>query len=222
MRYVRIFLLHFQDAFQSRGRSLVWFIVAILNPLLLILFWQGAIREHGEIYGIWTSNAITSYYLLVAIASTFLMVHVDEDVAYRDIKDGQLAKYLLWPFSYFTIKFASEFPWRLIQGFFALFVFIFFQFVLGVSLMVVRFPLEIFLTTIIVALALMLSFTFKMFLGISAFWTTDFWGTVSLVDFLFAILGGVIAPLSLYPSYIYSIAAALPFAYIVYFPVTAI
>lgn len=222
MRYVRIFLLHFQDAFQNRGRSLVWFIVAMLNPLLLILFWQGAIREHGEIYGTWTSSAITSYYLLVAIASTFLMVHIEEEVAYRDIKDGQLAKYLLWPFSYFIIKFATEFPWRIIQGSFALIVFAFFQYVLGMSLKLVHFPLEIFLTIIIVILALLLSFTFKIFLGLSAFWTTDFWGTISLIDFLFAIFGGVVAPLALYPSQIYSIATALPFAYIVYFPVTAI
>lgn len=48
MRYVKIFLLHFQDALHSRARSLVWFPVAFIGPLLLLLFWQGAISEHGE------------------------------------------------------------------------------------------------------------------------------------------------------------------------------
>lgn len=222
MRYVRIFLLHFQDTFQNRGRSLVWFLVSVLNPLLLILFWQGAIREHGEIYGLWTSSAITSYYLLVAIASSFLMVHIEEDVAFRDIKDGDLAKYLLWPFSYFVIKFATELPWRIIQGFFALMVFFIFRFIFGMSLPLVHLPLELFLTVIIVFFAFLLSFTFKMVLGLTAFWTIDFWGTLSLQEFLFSVFGGIVAPLMLYPNIFFSIANALPFAYIIYFPIIAL
>lgn len=222
MRYVRIFLLHFQDAFASRGRSFVWFIVSILNPLLLILFWQGAIREHGEVYGQWTGSTITSYYLLVAIVSSFLMVHIEEEVAYRDIKEGLLSKYLLWPFSYFVLKFATELPWRLIQGFFALIVFFLFRFIFGVTLPLVHIPFEIALTVVVVILALFLSFTFKMVLGLTAFWTTDFWGTLSFIDFSFAMLGGVVAPLVLYPPVFFSLAKIFPFAYIVYYPVMAI
>lgn len=221
MRYGKIFLLHFQDVFHSRGRSFVWFLVSLTNPLLLLLFWWGAIREHGEVYGQWTASAITSYYLLLAIASSLLIVHIEEDVAFRDIKEGGMVKYLLRPFSYFIIKFMEELPWRLIQASFALIVFIVFRFVLGIRLPLISSPLEIVLACFIIMLGLVISYVFKMILGLTAFWTTDFWGILSIEQFLMSVFGGVIAPLLLYPAFLARVAHALPFAYIVYFPVIA-
>ena len=222
MRYGKIFLLHFQDAFHSRGRSFVYFLLSLTSPMLLLLFWQGAIREHGEVYGVWTSSAITSYYLLIAIASSFLIVHIEEDVAFRDIKDGALVKYLLRPFSYFIVKFMEELPWRVIQGLLAIVIFLFFRFIVGIPLPIVHRPLEILLVSGVFVLAFAISYVFKMVLGLTAFWTTDFWGTLSIEEFLFSVFGGIIAPLVLYPSVFARIAQVLPFAYIVYFPVVAV
>lgn len=222
MRYLRIFLLHFQDVLHSRARALVWFLVAFVSPLLLLIFWQGSVYEHGEIYGRWNSNSITSYYLLLAIAMSLLIVHIEQDVAFRDIKEGGLVKYLLRPFPYLFIKCMEELPWRFVQGSFGLLIFIFFKFVLGIPLPLVHGFFEILLAIVIVILAMAVSYVFKMVVGITAFWTTDFWGTISVIDFMFAVFGGVIAPFFLYPSLLATIAMVLPFSYIVYFPVIAI
>lgn len=222
MRYVKIFALHFQDVFNNRGRSFVWFLVSLLNPLLLLLFWGGVIRERGIIQEVWTINAMTSYYLLLTIASSFLIVHIEEDIAWRDIKEGALAKYLVRPFSYFTLKFMEEMPWRIIQGFFGFVIFLIFTVFLKVSLPLVNEPLEIFLAIIITLLALGISFIFKMILGLTAFWTTDFWGTLSLEEMGMLLLGGIAMPLTFYPELLQHIARIMPLAYIVYFPVVAI
>ena len=222
MRYFRIFFLHFQDVFHNRGRAFVWFLVSFITPLLLLMFWQGAIREHGEVYGQWNSSAITSYYLLLAIAMSFLIAHIEEDVAFRDIKEGALVKYLVRPFPYFFLKCMEEIPWRIIQGSFGILIFLFFRFVLGLSLPLAHGMVGILLAIIILTLAMAVSYVFKMVIGLTAFWTTDFWGTVAMIEFAFSIFGGIVAPLVLYPPPLFLVAQILPFAYIVYFPVVAI
>lgn len=222
MRYVKIFSLHFQDVFNNRGRSFVWFLVSLLNPLFFLIFWNGVIQERGVIQKTWTMNAMTSYYLLLTIASSFLIVHIEEDVAWRDIKEGILAKYLVRPFSYLLIKFMEEMPWRIIQGFFGVVVFLLFTIFLNVSLPLVHDPLGIMFSILITILAFVISFLFKMSLGLTAFWTTDFWGTLSLEEIGMLIIGGIAMPLTLYPTLLQHIARILPLAYIVYFPVVAI
>lgn len=222
MRYLKIFLLHFQDVFHSRGRSFVWFLVSFINASIYLLFWRGAIAEKGSIFGIWNEATITSYYLLMIIGASFLTVHIEEDVALRDIQEGSLSRYLLRPFPYFLIKFMEEFPWRVVQGSFGIVVFLFFFFVLRLPLSFVHGVAEIFLSGIILLLGLSVSYVFKMLIGITAFWTTDYYGTQNLVDVLTIIFGGYILPLGLYPEIFRDVAYAFPFAYITYFPIAAI
>ena len=216
MRYVRILALHFQDVFQNRGRSFIYFLMGFLNPLLLLLFWSGA----GGSY--WTFDEMSSYYLLLTAAMSFLIVHIEEDVAFFDIKGGVLAKYLLRPFSYFISKFMEELPWRILQGSLGLLVFARFLFFFRISFSLVSNPSEIILAAAIVLSALGVSYTLKMLLGLTAFWTTDFWGMLSIEEVVFLIFGGLVMPLSFYPDMIEKIAYALPFSYIVYFPVIAV
>lgn len=165
---------------------------------------------------------MTSYYLLLTIASSFLIVHIEEDIAWRDIKEGLLVKYLVRPFSYFVHKFMEEMPWRIIQGFFGLIVFLLFTVTLNISLPLVHGSLNILLAIIITGLALCISFIFKMILGLTAFWTTDFWGTLSLEEMGMLLLGGIAMPLTLYPQFLQQLARVSPLAYIVYYPVVAI
>ena len=112
MRHLRIFLLHLQYAFELRSRSFVWFLISFINASIYLLFWQGALRTGNVIVEGLSLSGITSYYLLLIIAGAFLTVHIDEDIALGDIKQGYLVKYLTRPFSYFWIKFIEEIPYR--------------------------------------------------------------------------------------------------------------
>lgn len=222
MRYVRIFSLHLQDVFQNRGRSLVYFLMGLVNPLLQLVFWSGAIAENGGNRGLWSFGEMASYYLLITVAMSLLVVHIEEDVAFLDIKEGVLAKYLLRPFSYFISKFMEELPWRFIQGFFAIIVFIAFVGVVGISFPLVGGPMRVSMVFVIAMLALIISYTLKMLLGLLALWTTDFWGIMSVEEVVFLLLGGIVMPLAYYPSSLASIAYVLPFSHIIYFPVIAV
>jgi ABC-2 type transport system permease protein len=222
MRYWRIFLLHFQDVFHSRSRSFVWFLVSFINAFIYLLFWRGAIAEKGEVFGVWNVSTITTYYLLIIIIGSFLTVHIEEDVALRDIQEGGLARYLLRPFSYFATKFMEEIPWRIIQGSFSVVTFFIFQFVLGIELTLVTDVIKVIFAIAIIALGLGMSYIFKMVLGLTAFWTTDYHGIQNLIDVITIIFGGYIVPLSFYPGVFHTIAFILPVAYFTYFPVAAI
>ena len=116
----------------------------------------------------------------------------------------------------------EELPWRIIQGAFGLFIFILFLLFFRLEIPIVHGPLEILLSVAIVLLALGVSYTFKMILALTSFWTTDFWGVLSMEEVTFLVFGGIVMPLTFYPEILEKISYVLPLAYIVYFPVVAI
>lgn len=222
MRYVRILLIHFEDAIAERARSFVWFLIALINPLMLLLFWRGALIESPGAYGQWNISSIVSYYLLLIIAGAFLQVHIDEKIAYSDIQQGQLANYLTRPFSYLLWNFFIELPYRVLQGSFGIAVFLIVSFVFRDIVAISRDPVILTLAAVVILLGYMLSFFFKMLVGLSALWTTDFSGLVNLVEVVTLVVGGFVMPIHLLPSALQRISFSLPFAYMFYFPIIAV
>jgi ABC-2 type transport system permease protein len=221
MKYVRIFLLHFQRVFEQRSRSFVFFIGTILNPLLLILFWSGAQYTNAATAKSWPAASRNTYYFFLMIAATLLIAHVEEDVSGRDIKDGRLSIYLIKPFSYYWQKFLSEISYRILQAAYGV-VGILIVIALGVHLSFSSNIYIILLSIAMMILAYFLSFTYKMLLGLCAFWITDMWGIFQIAAVLFTILAGIIMPIYLLPNWMQVIAYIFPFAYIIYFPVQAV
>lgn len=220
-RYWSIFLLHFQHAFESRSRSFVWFLLALINPLIYLLFWRGVIGESQSVMSGWQLSSIASYYFLLIIANAMLTSHIEETVAQEDIQQGYLSSLLLKPFNYFKLKFFEEIPYRLIQGAFGIVVFGVVTLLLN-QLVTITSQFEVIMVGIlIVILAFILSFTFKMVVGLAAFWFTDAFGFQQIMMVTTIILGGSIMPLDLMPQFLQQISKYLPFAYMIYYPVMA-
>lgn len=221
MKYVRIFFLHFQDAIDARSRMVVWFLISLINPMVYLLFWRGAYTTLGQ-SSEWQMSSFASYYFLLVIASSFLLVHIEEYIAYFDIERGYLANSLLKPVSYFWYNFFHELPYRIIQGSFGILAFLFFFFAYP-GLIQLHQNIETLLLSIVLILgAYVLSFLFKIILGISALFTTDFTGLSELLGVLILIFGGFIIPLDLFPQQFTQIIFFLPFPYMFYYPVIAI
>ncbi len=221
MRYLRIFALHFQEAFALRSRSIVWFFIALLNPLVYFLFWRGAYAGNQVPVSAWTLPALATYYFLLVIAGSLLIVHIEEDVAHWDIQQGGLSRYLLKPFSYIRLKFFEELPWRMIQGFFGVIIFAVFWMLFGSFVTVAHTASAILFAICIAFLGYIISFIFKMIVGISALWFTDYSGLQQLVEAVILIFAGMLMPLEFLPPVIRQIAFSLPFSYMIYFPLVA-
>jgi ABC-2 type transport system permease protein len=172
--------------------------------------------------GDWSLSEITSYYLLLSVGGSFLLAHIDESVAIEDIYEGGLVKYLIRPFSYFWDLYFGELSWRIFQGSIGIMIFILISILFHFPANLVSSPLLIILTIISIIFAYTLSFLFKMILGFSAFWLTEFHGIQSTIEIILLIFAGFIVPLQLLPSMLRQISFALPFAYMVYYPILAI
>lgn len=221
MKYVRIFLLYFQQAFVYRGRSIVWFFISLFNPLVLLLFWYAALTG-GKTTVSWSLSDVTAYYVLLIISASFLDVHIEENVAVEDISEGGLNAYLVKPISYALVKLCNELPYRLLQGSFGIIVFCIIRFGLGISFPLVNGIFEIVSTVCMILCAFCVSFLFKMIVGLSAFWTTDYTGLAEMTGVLILLFGGFVIPLEFFPSFWHTVATYTPFPYGTYFPVLAV
>lgn len=222
MRYVRMFLLYSQTALEYRSRSFIWFLIALFNPLLLLLFWKGAATKGGVLLGGWTVSSISSYYFLLIIAGSLLTAHVEEDISQLDIQQGGLSKYLVRPFSYYWMKFLEELPYRLLQGIFGVIVCILFVVLFKNVLIVTSDFFTLIASLFVICFAYFLSFTFKMIVGLLGFWFVDLGGFYQLVEITLLIFAGYLMPLEFFPNTLSHIASVLPFSYMIYFPVVAI
>lgn len=215
-KFFRIFLLYSQHALVYKGRSFVWFLVTVIDSAAFLLFWIGALPTNSSV---WNLSGVVSYYLILIIAGCLLQVHIEEEVAFEDIQLGWLSRNLTKPISYFWLMFCRELPWRLIQGSFGIII-------LFIVLAFYKFPLvslsNLPLVILIILFAYLLSFTYKMIVGLTAFWVTDFTGIHNLEGVASMLLAGFIVPLNLLPVGLKTFALIQPLAYMIYYPVVAI
>lgn len=199
----------------------MYFFIGAFSTLVFLAFMRGAFQNSDTI-GNWTISTITSYYFLLIIVIATLKSHAELPVVRDDIEKGELAGRLLKPFSYYWQRFYAEVPVRIIEGligvviWFALSFYFknFFNPQLSVS--------QIGLIIILIVLSYLISFTFKIIVGITALWTTDIRGLEELVEIMIIIFSGQLMPIDLLPGVLEKIAYFLPFSYFTYFPVIAL
>lgn len=220
-RYFHVFLRELQTVLETRSRSIVWFLSSITVPLLMLIFWSGATAAKGGSILNWSYPNFATYYLFIALTSSTVVAHIEEDVAFDDINKGELSNYILKPIPYYGFKFFIELPYRIFQGGLAT-AGIFIVSIFAKDLITItNSPLELFLAIIILILAFILSFTFKMSIGLLAFWFTEIGGVMNTVEIIFSITAGFIIPLEFFPDNLKLLLNILPFSYMIYYPVVA-
>ncbi|MEK7605164.1 MAG: ABC-2 family transporter protein [Patescibacteria group bacterium] len=222
MRYLRIFLIHFHRVIENRSRSVVWTLLSIFNPLVYLCFWFAVYKSSGKVVGDLSLSELASYYLLLTFAGSLLMAHIDESVAEEDIYEGGLVKYIVRPFSYFWDLYFGELGWRIFQGGLSIIVFVIFSYFLHSLSHFVSSPILILLTLLSIILAYTLSFIFRMILGFTAFWVTEFRGVQNVAETIILVFAGFVVPLQFLPVFMQKISYILPFAYMIYYPILAI
>lgn len=222
MRYLRIFLLNFEIVITERAKALVWLLIALIPPVILYLYWRGALASNNGVISGWTLPTISTYYFLLLFVYAISMSHIEKSVARDDIQHGGLTKFLVKPFSYYLLKFFEETPWRILESIYAVLILLVLTFFFKNLLVVTTDASILALSVIIIILAYILSFTFKMVLGLCAFWLTDIFGFHQLMDAVILFSAGLLLPLSLLPSSLSQIAYTMPFAYMIYFPILAL
>lgn len=218
-KFTKIFLTYSQVMLTERSRSFVWFLHSLIPPIILYVYWLGALQGSGGNIEGWTLSTISSYYFLLIIASTTLLAHIEEAVAYTDIQQGEIVKYIVKPYPYFLTNLVYETPYRIVQGGYGIIAVLIFVYFFGEFFTFSSNPITIFLAIVISLLAFMLSFTFKMVLGLLAFWLTDTRGLYEITTAVIIVFAGFLLPITLLPWGLSTVAQVLPFAYMIYYPI---
>lgn len=217
MRYVQMFLLQLQVALQERMISIVWLLVGLTASGTLLLYWTAALSSGHNTSGI-TLASITSYYLISFVVGSFSISHIEEMVAVEDIQMGGLSRYLLKPVSYVFQKFWIELSFRVMHLVMSLIVVVPMS-LLFFHIQLTHIPLFLVAGVFSCVLALLLSFLFKVLIGLFAFWMTTIRGIMEFCEIVMIVLTGFVVPLAYFPAMIRPAVLISPFAAMAYYPV---
>jgi len=176
---------------------------------------------------VFTANGVTTmqgysfsgmmlYYLLVPLLGRVIFGSELGAIG-REIYDGSLTRYLIYPVNYFLYKIMQYLAHSLIYSI---------QLVTALLLFVVLFglPPEITLSAIMILIiptlfaAAMLNFAITTTLELFAFWADNIWSLLVIVRFSVGLLGGGLIPLAFFPNQAQEILNKLPFVYLTAFP----
>ena len=134
----------------------------------------------------------------------------------QDVRTGQLAYLLGRPCSYILYNFAQYLGERLVRMLFNGVV------AIAMALILVGPPqfslIGLFAWPLVAFLALCIDFVAYFSIGLLAFWTENTDSFTFVFSRLTLVLGGVLAPLEIFPQPLRSVAQALPFSAILYGP----
>lgn len=189
--------------------------MAVAYYLWLAIFEATGQREIGG----FTFDGMVVYYVLAILLGNVVRGQERRVALSRDIYEGSLTRYLIYPSSYFGFKYGEHLGALLPATV---------QLVLFGSLaaLVIDPPGGIELTlqgaamaAVSVMLANLLFFLLLYPIQGIAFWADNVWSLIVMARFGSELLGGFMLPLTLFPPAAQRLLELLPFEYLFYFPV---
>ncbi|MCB1325971.1 MAG: ABC-2 family transporter protein [Spirochaetales bacterium] len=181
--------------------------------------WRAIFASAGatEMQG-YTFGGIMLYYLLIPLID-HVMRGADNGGISREIYDGTLTRYLLYPLSFFGYRLAARAAEAAIAAFQMLLVIAIFLIFFGEP-EGARFALpSVFAAVLMLTLSFLVYFQLSAIVELLAFWADHVWSLSVFLRFLVGFLGGGMIPLAFFPSWSRFAIEALPFAHMVSLPI---
>lgn len=216
---IKIVLMELKRIFSYRVTFWVKFILeAIIDIGVAFFLWKSIFHFNNlSVLNGYNLNSLIYYYTFASFVSRISGKELD--AISRDIYDGSLTKYLVYPTSFFKFKFLGYFS----QQFISLL-----QFFLGITICFVLlnfpadFPFNIFnyLQGIIFCYFMgILNFLILSSIEQIAFWQDVVWNLRVMFRFIANMLGGLYIPLSFFPQELTQLLKYSPFPYFYSVPI---
>jgi ABC-2 type transport system permease protein len=199
---------------EYRAGILIWMVVNVM-PLVMLAVWY-SLAEDGPIGG-YSQTDFVSYYLLMTWVRQMTNVWVIWELDY-EIRHGDLSAKLLHPLN----PIHDYFSGHLADKIFRFVVLLPLAFLAWLIFPTIHFdvtPVKLALFLVMLAVAYVIRFITQYSIGLLAFWVSE---ATTLNDIWFAaqlMLGGIVAPLDLFPDQVRIVANYLPFRFMLSFPV---
>lgn len=159
------------------------------------------------------------YYSLIAPLSFRIIQGHQLGFLSREIYEGDINKYLIYPVSLITIKLSSyvaQSIFYLIQ----LFLILSITHALGIEESKIQISWQtILLFSLFLGFTTVFYFLSQMIIECVAFWADNIWSLGVILRMTVAIFSGAIIPLSLFPEWSIEILTYTPFPYLTYLPI---
>jgi ABC-2 type transport system permease protein len=208
---------NFARSIEYRGQLLIWILSSVL-PLVMMLVWIQLANTQGPING-FSSIDFVEYYLMVTLFRRLTGAWIFWDVD-SDIRNGTLSPQLLKPLHPLHRLLTRVIASKPIQ-----IVIVLPPIVIASLLVGAQYdlrPLNLALTLIATAGALLIEFFAQAIIGSLAFWISH---AVAIADVWFwtrSLLSGWIIPLAMFPAALQTLLVYLPFRYCLAFPIEII
>ena len=215
----QVFFMELRKLITYRADFWVNFFGQTFFSLIIAYFlWESIFYYSGkEVMNGYTIQGMIFYYLIVPL---IFRIQQGQGIGFisREIYDGSLNKYLLYPIGIFKYKAATYLAnsgFYLLQLFLILIVY---QVFFG-SKEVFQFDFFYFILFVLVTIVSSLSFYYS-FCSVEflAFWFDNVWSLGVILRFGTSFLGGALIPLTFFPNWAQTLLAYTPFPYLITFP----
>lgn len=207
-QFLAFFKISWQSALAYRAESFIWLIVDSSSTFFLLAIWN-SMEQAGRLTHDQASQ-LALYYILALIISQATGNHFEHDLI-DEIKDGNISKSLLKPFSLRNFYMASEISWRILSTIY-LFPSLLFTLPMLKNLTGITINyLSVVVAIIIVGIAFLQRFFISWLISAAAFWFEQSKALSHFKWMLEGTFGGQWLPLYFFPVWFQSIAKWTPF-----------
>jgi ABC-2 type transport system permease protein len=208
-------------AFQEQTAYRLNFYFGLMNEFFIfsvfVLFWQ-KVYESGQQLGDYTFEALATYLLMMMLINLVVRHWMAADVL-DEIQEGAILHLLTKPISYVTLMCAKRIGAK------AAFVFwtAWLIFLAGIVVPFIHLPQNPFLWIgflISLFFAFLTYFYIQFVTGLASFWIGNSWGHIFGVFLITLLFSGALLPLDLFPHWLQTVTAWLPFQFTAYVPIS--
>jgi len=219
-KYWSIFKISFEQEFAYRLNFILWRVRNVFQILLTYFLWSTVFSNpQTEIFG-YDRTKILTYVFGIMIVRALVLSARAMDVS-SDIAQGDLSNYLLKPLSYFKYWFTRDISSKALNLIFAAIEFAVLFVILKPPFFLQTNAVALLAFFVTIILAVLIYFFLLFLISSIPFWAPELgWSSHFLVTVvIIEALSGSLFPINILPGLLQSIALALPFPYLIYFPV---
>lgn len=215
-KYGKVANISLQNNIEYRWNFFINLIFSFIPFLANIMLWICIYGHNGEAFG-FTLKEMLTYYFVILIVENLITNTTTYEVA-KDIRLGDISKYLIKPINYMGYNFMKAVPKNLL--------FIVFG---GIPLIILGFFLRGYLTikisvlniscfVLALVIGYLINFLLNYLLSILAFFFSEVNSMFVAIDVLKGIITGKLFPISIVPKMLYNFLMITPFQFTAYLP----
>lgn len=214
-KYYWVFKNEMQNILEYRFNFISSFLFSLVPIGVNVLLWIAVAQSNASFE--MSIDEIVSYYIIILISSNLTESNTASFVS-KDIRLGDLNKYLIKPCNYSLYYMAKDIPSKLLflimNGIPLICIFIVFGTYLSLHLSITR----LIMYFVLIGLGYMINFLLDLLIGFYSFYFSKINYFYSTIRVFRNIMAGSIFPLNLLPQNWFSLFSILPFSYVVFFP----